>query len=158
MKPIAAILGLLQDKQQLFTSYLHTTSAMLGCGPDQFDGHVQKRGLLAEQIDRLDRQLAEVCLAAGEPLLLDAVKNKCDRGDLPREILPVFDAAQAVFSVINQVANLEPQVLLRMQNIQKELQERIKASNTKPKIARYLDTLDPTLDSGTLLHAESNKV
>lgn len=151
MEHIAAVLELINNKHQLFADYLKATSAMMGCDTDDLAGYVQTRGELAQQIDQLDSRLKELC--AGEPLLAAAVKNKCDRGDLPSQLLPVFDAAQSLFGVINQVANLEPQVILRMQDIQKDLEILIKASNKKPKIAKYLDAHDPTLERGFLMRS-----
>lgn len=156
MEHITAILELINNKHQLFADYLKATSAMLGCQPDDLAGYVQNRAELAQQIDQLDTRLADLCV--DNPLLAAAIKNKCDRGDLPSQLLSVFDAAQSVFGLINQVANLEPQVLLRMQDIQKDLESRIKASNNRPKIARYLETLDPTLDSGSLIRSSNSKV
>ncbi len=156
MQTISTATRLLAQKQELFQSYLQATQAMMDCELDDLEAHLQERTGLAGKIDLLDTELAGLC--EGAPQMGLAVKNKCDRGDLPGELLPVFDAAQSVFAVINQVANLEPQIVLRMQDARQELEGLIKASNTKPKIARYLDTLDPTLESGSLMRAQSSKV
>jgi len=151
MNEIKVTMDLLHQKKELFLSYEQTTNQMLDCDIEEMEIFFNRREELIEKIDAINAKIAQAAEQDTSSVLLQAIKNKCARNDLPEHLLCVFDLSQTVFSVINRISNIEPQIMARLMQSKTELENLIKSTNNTPKIAKYLNTVNPTYESGTFL-------
>ena len=123
------MIKLLGEKHELFRQYEAVTEQMLTCPIDDLESCVKKRDRLIAGIDRVDAAVGTLVSDAKSPLLYEAVRGKCDRGDLDDAVGAVYDAAAAVRSVISRLPDVELQVDGRLMREQQCLLELIKSTN-----------------------------
>ena len=145
MEETQRILELLEQKKALFIRFERHTEEMLTCPAEELEELVARREQLITQIDALDRAVRDA--AAGSPLapdILRAVQNQGDRGDLRREVLPLYDAAAGIRTVACRLMETEAQASVRLRLEQERILELIKSANrgAEGQAARFLSTGD----------------
>ena len=148
-----SIEALLQEKKTAFLAYEQATDGLIMSNADTAPAFMQRRQELMDQISEIDDRIAALCFDADDGKLIAlAVKNKCDRAQLPKEICPLFDLAQQIFAVINRIRQMEPQALDRMIIEKEALLAKIKDTNqgVGAKASRYYNSGFHTSDTGFL--------
>lgn len=122
------LLELLERKRALFERYKKASEALLTCDAENgMDYYMAQREHLIDEIDRVDNETARLC--GDDRLSLDASRARCNWGDLPEELHPVFDAAKKNIALAAQVQRLEPQIIARMREERDRLEEKIRSIN-----------------------------
>ncbi len=97
------------------------------------------RAKVIAEIDLLDTE-TERLIATCEKEHKDirkALKNSCNRGDLAQALLPIFDAAQLNFSILNRIKTLSDEMTKKMDKGFVAVKNNIKLNNQKTKITKY---------------------
>lgn len=137
------LLELLERKRMLFERYKKASEALLTCDIENgMDYYMAQREQLIGEIDRVDNEAVRLC--GDDRLSLDASRARCDWGDLPEELHPVFDAAKRVIALAAQVQRLEPQIVARMREERDRLEEKIRSMNKSQasQASRYFSGVD----------------
>ena len=135
----AEMIGLLEQKKELFQTYEVCTRALFDCEIDAMSDYITKRADLAIEIDKIDARIQEICAQEQNGALLsDVAANRCNYADAPQEWVDVFLAGQAVLAVVGRLVEIEERVMEHMQGIQTDLKKKIADTQNTPKIAKYL--------------------
>jgi len=156
MPDIGRLLELVDEKNRLCREYEQCSDEMLTCGDDEFGEKIRRRSEIARQIDAVSVMIDQVCVRdvdADEPGL-KAVRNSCDRDDLPDKYKAVFDRAQAGFACLNRVRNNEPLITDRMNMRKLQLDQKIRSVRNTSNILTYLNTGISSQGNGNLLKKE----
>ena len=147
MDVVDIISAALNRKNELFTEYEECTRALLECEVDSMSDYITKRTQLANEIDKIDVQILQICDDTPRGALLgDVVANRCAYEQVPAEWKSLFDGGQVVLGTISRVVELEGLALARMKELRAELKKKISESQNTPKIARYLTGLSDQND------------
>lgn len=147
-----AVLECLQQKKDLFAQYEDCTSQLNSCKIDAMNHYITQRGLLAKQIDRINREIDGYCDLAPDPdLMRDAVANHGDYGDFPRDLQIVYDKASEIFTHINHIYNMEAQIKKRMETERDELMKKVRAGRGTAKVYNYVKNLSQGTQNGVYL-------
>lgn len=139
-----AILECLEEKKALFARYEECTAQMNICEIDELQKYITERAGLANQIDKLNQEIDDICDMAEDPQIMrDAVANRGNYGDFPRDVLPVYDKASEVFTLISHIYNMEPSVKERMTTERANLLQKIKTGSDTAKVYNYVKNLKP---------------
>lgn len=131
----------MQQKNAAFEEYETHTRALLECDIDDIEGHISRRGVLCGKIDQLEESIRAACAQTSQPQkALLAVRSRCDRGDLPQDLAPVFDAALEISGIIARIQGLEKEVQERLEQERDGLREKIKEHNqsSQAKASKYV--------------------
>ena len=136
--PIIQAERLLKKKQELFERFEQATAELAQCSETvDMEKYITIRGQLATDIDEIDRQLRQVLAHYGEASV-QALQNRCERGSLPKELLPVFDQSQQILSIVYRIEKVNRSLLTEYERIKLQSLEQIKTSSDTVKVNRYL--------------------
>ena len=135
------LLELMERKRTLFERYKKASEALLTCDIENgMDYCMAQREQLIDEINRVDNETARLC--GDDRLSLEASRARCDWGELPEELRPVFDAARRIIALAAQVQRMEPQIVTRMRKEQDRLEEKIRSINKSQasQASRYFNS------------------
>ncbi len=152
MSNVVQITELLGEKQRLFLQYEAFTAKALNQKPQVLMDAVKKRASVIEDIIAVDKSIATLIGLEADKgeLIATAIQNSCNRSDLPAELLPVFDAAQNVYTVVNRVRSHDDELYEQLKKERADIVNGLKNANQKPKISKYL----PKSSVGRLLNSK----
>lgn len=140
-KVVLEICSLMEQKKHMFELYEIATDSILDCETENIENYIIKRTELAIDIDRVSYNINNIVQSSTNSCdIVNAIFNKCSRGDLPQVITPIFDKAQEIFSIINRISNKNKALLVYMENTKQSFREKIKENNFAPKINSYLNS------------------
>lgn len=140
-----AILECLEQKRALFAQYEKCTSEMCVCDTDALDHYITERARLANEIDTINQEIENFCDDSGaSEELREAVANRGNYGEFSPEARPVYDKAAQIFTIINHVYNMEPQIKERMAQKREELLAHIKKGSDTAKVYNYVKGMQQT--------------
>lgn len=145
MNQLNELAQLLEAKLRLLLNYESISLDMLECKTDMLTPLFAKRGQLARQIDEIDFSVRQVCKSASDSaLLLNAVYNRCDYSDLPKEYTPFFRQGQQIFAAASRINTLNPQIELRLTQLKDEAEQMLKELNSgnAAKASRFNSGID----------------
>ena len=128
--PVSKILPLLNEKESLFRLFETHTENMLDCSSELLKDNIDMREGLIEKIDELDFKIKSITdeLEDGE-IIQSAIKGRIDYSDLPEYVIPVFETAAKIRSIISRLPEVEIQVSMRLRVEQEHLLNLIKLNN-----------------------------
>ncbi len=132
MSVMDEISALLEEKKALFEQYEELTRQMQICPAEELPSYTDKRGHLAQKIDKMDEKIYSLAQAQGEEWAANfenAIRLKCRRSQLPEEFHPLFDTAQVFFGIGNRIREKELMIVERMEEELEALTKQIKANN-----------------------------
>lgn len=146
-------LEILEEKKECFLEYEVLTQSMLSSNIVDLPPLFDKRQKLIERLDQLDQNIQKIAKSnAKYKLLSAAVRNSCNRADLPKQLQIIFDRSQEIYTIINRLNQHEAGIKRRLDENQTELLERIKAGHHTSKILKYRHGIYPKLSEGSLLN------
>ena len=153
------IIEFLELKRQLFLEYEQASIALTYSDIEQMEFIVEEREQLKEKIDQIDEKISQSSVVQhyGEAVW-KTIRNQLNRSDVNPELLPLFDKGQEIFAILNRVMQMEPLIIKHIEDTQKELEQKIKGSNSIPKIRKYFDTIQTDLEDGSLIRSTSKKI
>lgn len=153
------VIELLESKKQLFLKYEQASIALTYSDIEQMEFIVDEREQLKEEIDQIDEKIRQSAIAEqyGEAVW-KAIKNQSNRSEVVSELLPLFDKGQEIFAAVNRIMQMEPLIIKHIEDTQKQLEQKIKDSNSIPKIKKYFDTIQTDLEDGSLIRSTSKKI
>ncbi len=156
---VQSVIELLELKKQLFLKYEQASIALTYSDIEQMEFIVDEREQLKEEIDQIDVKINQSAIAGqyGEAVW-KAIKNQLNRSEVVSELLPLFDKGQEIFAAVNRIMQMEPLIIKHIEETQKELEQKIKSSNSIPKIKKYFDTIQTDLEDGSLIRSTSKKI
>lgn len=159
MKDIQSILHNLDQKKEQILRFEKLSELLLTSNIEQMEEIVDKREDIIQTINALEEELMLMPSYQEYPdEIRNAIKNRGNRDDINSEYLPLFDKGQELFAIVNRISLMEDAILQHIEDCRIELEEKIRESNTLPKIKRYLDTIPNELEDGSLLSSGSKKV
>lgn len=142
---INKIENLLNIKKDKFLQFEQATEAILCCDVDEIESFMGKRQQIIEEITELDEHIRILSVEMGkEEQIHKAIKNKYIHSEVPAELLGCYDLGQGIFTVINRISKMEPDIVARAEKIKQEAEKNIKKNNNVPKIARYFNQYEET--------------
>lgn len=140
-----AILECLEQKRALFAQYEKYTNEMCVCDTDTLEHYITERAKLANEIDKINQEIENFCEISGDPEeLREAVANRGNYGEFSADTRPVYDKAAQIFTIINHVYNMEPQIKERMEQKKTELMGMIKKGSSTAKVYNYVKGMQQT--------------
>lgn len=155
-KKIAEIYDKLVKKERMFSDYEAITKKMLICEFEEMSSLTEKRFEISQEIDKLDSEILILC--EGDSLLRSAVRNSCNRDEVPEEMCGIFDQSQKIFAIINRIRNDELEIIQRLEINKLKIKEKIKATKGTHQIVNYLNAAGARPASGVLLGSKFRKV
>ncbi len=154
MKNIDSLLALIRQKQEAFRCYEAATQEMLSCSADQLPEKIALREKQIAQIDLLDSAIAHTISEMGEQgsRISSVLKLREERSTLLPELLPLFDAALVIRSVVCRIERLDMLVADRIEEELEFLTEKIKENNrgAGAQASKYLVMADLGSQGGLL--------
>ncbi len=139
MQSVQKITSLLEKKLNLFLEFEHCTNLLTTCDIDDMANYITKRANLANEIDNVTDQIAEIAKSVRVSPAAEAIlANSCAYSEVPLQWQPVFLEAQKIKGVIARCAEVNEQAFLRMSDMRNHLKERIVQTKNTPRIIKYL--------------------
>lgn len=161
MEIIEKLCVLLEQKKDLFARYEAYTEKLGVCDMERtedIEEYITNRADLANQIDKLNREITSLCeKAKNRKQLLAWMGNRCNYDEVQPEARGLFSRSQEIFGIMNRIAAQEPQIVQRMRGECDGLLVKIKGAQNTPKIARYLNSLTSKPETGTFLSQQYDK-
>ncbi len=153
------VMKLLQQKKELFLKYEEISDELTYQDIERMEVIVDARDELIQQINSIDEEIKNSSLTDKYgTAVYQAIRNRCNRSDVAVELIPLFDLGQEILAVINRLMQMEPRIVQNIDEKQKELEQKIKDSNSLPKIQKYFDTIQTDLEDGSLIRSTAKKI
>lgn len=153
------VIELLQLKKQLFLEYEQISMALTYSDIEQMEQLVDERDQLIQKIEQIESQINQTDLTHqyGKQIQ-NTIRVRLNRDEVPQQLIPLFDKGQEIFAIGNRIMQLEPLITQHLEDLQAELEQHIKNSNSIPKIKKYFDTIQVGLEDGSLIRSKFKKI
>ncbi|MBP8855099.1 MAG: hypothetical protein KBG54_01180 [Oscillospiraceae bacterium] len=148
------VLKLLQKKHELFLQYEKETIALGAADIDSMDDYITNRGTIANDIDAISAELANIFANSADKSMEEAAHCKCNDSKVSQDNRAMFEAGKAIFADLSRIEEAEKAINESMHLTREKLRERISETKNTPKIAKYLKNLAAGREESILLDAD----
>lgn len=141
MEKLDQVGSILGEELEVLISFEAATQRMLTCDTERLEEEMRQRDQLMERLQRLDKELAELCGEAGEEgeAVFAAARGRGEPDAMPGELLEIYNKALELRAVLGRFPESEMQALMRLRLEQEKVLMKIKATNqgSTAKAARF---------------------
>lgn len=151
MTDIQETSALLSKKLELFLQYEQASLGALQAQEDDIEDYITKRTDLANIIDEQTAKISKICDKKENFLLKTAVSCSADYDSLDKQLVPIYTIARDIFAVISRISDINSDIESMLKAKKEMYAQRLRETKNTPKIARYLNTLKGTEDTGNYI-------
>ncbi len=153
------IIRLLEEKKELLLQFEQISDGMYRIPMEELQHSIGKRQALVNKMQKLDERIELLCSGL-EPMVCEAVYNRCNRGDVDEELGTIFDKALETKAVARRVLKNQDGIRQRIEIEQIRTREQIQKLNASSSVVagRYGQAVRTGKNSGAIRKSRETKV